>query len=72
MTRDGTFWIEDGKVQSGLRNFRFNQSVVQMLKDIVEMGRPVRASGRIVRHGRAGDENSELQLHGSDPFLIAE
>jgi predicted Zn-dependent protease len=45
MTRDGTFWIEDGKVQFGLRNFRFNQSVVQMLKDVVEMSVPVRASG---------------------------
>lgn len=45
MTRDGTFWIEDGKVQYGLRNFRFNQSVVHMLKDVVEMSVPVRASG---------------------------
>ena len=45
MTRDGTFWIEDGRVQCGLRNFRFNQSVVQMLKDVVEMSVPVRASG---------------------------
>jgi predicted Zn-dependent protease len=45
MTRDGTFWIEDGRVQYGLRNFRFNQSVVQMLKDVVEMSVPVRASG---------------------------
>ncbi len=45
MTRDGTFWIEDGKVQFGLRNFRFNQSVVQMLKDVLEMSVPVRASG---------------------------
>ncbi len=45
MTRDGTFWIEDGRVQFGLRNFRFNQSVVQMLKDVVEMNVPVRASG---------------------------
>ena len=45
MTRDGTFWIEDGRVQYGIRNFRFNQSVVQMLKDVVEMSVPVRASG---------------------------
>lgn len=45
MTRDGTFWIEDGRLQYGLRNFRFNQSVVQMLKEVLEMSVPVRASG---------------------------
>ena len=28
MTRDGTFLIENGKVQCGLRNFRFNQSLI--------------------------------------------
>lgn len=45
MTRDGTFWIEDGRVQFGLRNFRFNQSVVQLLQNVLEMSAPVRASG---------------------------
>ncbi len=45
MTRDGTFWIEEGRVRYGLRNFRFNQSVVQMLRNVVEMSAPVRASG---------------------------
>ena len=45
MTRDGTFWVENGKVQYGLRNFRFNQSVVELLQNVVEMSEPVRASG---------------------------
>ncbi|MDT8067654.1 MAG: TldD/PmbA family protein [Terriglobia bacterium] len=45
MTRDGTFWIEEGKVRFGVRNFRFNQSVVQMLQNVLEMSTPVRASG---------------------------
>jgi predicted Zn-dependent protease len=45
MTRDGTFWVEGGCVRHGLRNFRFNQSVVQLLQNVLEMSVPVRASG---------------------------
>lgn len=45
MTRDGTFLIENGRIQHGIRNFRFNQSVIEMLRNVVEMGTPVRASG---------------------------
>jgi PmbA protein len=45
MTRDGTFYIEDGKVRSGVRNFRFNESLIKMLSNVEEMGTPVRASG---------------------------
>jgi predicted Zn-dependent protease len=45
MTRDGTFLIEDGKVQCGLRNFRFNQSLIAMLSNVEAMSVPVRACG---------------------------
>jgi predicted Zn-dependent protease len=45
MTRDGTFYIEGGKVRHGVRNFRFNQSLIHLLSNVVEMGTPVRASG---------------------------
>jgi predicted Zn-dependent protease len=45
MTRDGTFYVEGGKVRHGIRNFRFNQSVIEMLSSVEEMGQPVRASG---------------------------
>ncbi|MGA8736914.1 MAG: TldD/PmbA family protein [Terriglobales bacterium] len=45
MTRDGTFYIEDGKIRHGVRNFRFNQSLIQMLCNVEAMGTPVRASG---------------------------
>ena len=31
LTRDGVWLIEDGKVQYPVRNFRFNQSILQML-----------------------------------------
>ena len=45
MTRDGTFYVENGKVQYGVRNFRFNQSLISMLSNVEEMSVPVRASG---------------------------
>jgi PmbA protein len=45
MTRDGTFLIEAGKLKSGLRNFRFNESLIHMLSNVEAMGHPVRASG---------------------------
>jgi PmbA protein len=45
MTRDGTFLIEDGKLREGVRNFRFNESLIHMLSNVVQMGTPLRASG---------------------------
>jgi PmbA protein len=45
MTRDGTFLVENGKVQRGLRNFRFNQSLIHMLSGVEAMSVPLRSSG---------------------------
>ena len=45
MTRDGTFLVENGKVVCGLRNFRFNQSLIDMLSNVEAMSVPVRTSG---------------------------
>jgi predicted Zn-dependent protease len=45
MTRDGTFLVEHGKLVCGVRNFRFNQSLVEMLSNVEQMSTPVRASG---------------------------
>jgi PmbA protein len=45
MTRDGTFLVENGKVQCGLRNFRFNESLISMLSNVEAMSVAVRASG---------------------------
>ncbi len=45
MTRDGTFLIEDGRVTAGLRNFRFNQSVIEALSNVEMLGEAVRTSG---------------------------
>jgi len=43
MTRDGLFWIENGKIAHGLKNMRFNDSPLNLLKNIVALGKPVRA-----------------------------
>jgi predicted Zn-dependent protease len=45
MTRDGTFLIEDGKLRGGVKNFRFNESLIHMLSNVEVMSVPVRASG---------------------------
>jgi PmbA protein len=38
MTRDGTFRIRDGEVAEPVHNFRFSQSVLDALRDTVEIG----------------------------------
>ncbi len=45
MTRDGTFLIEDGRVTRGLRNFRFNQGIIELLNNVEALSPAVRASG---------------------------
>jgi predicted Zn-dependent protease len=45
MTRDGTFLIEDGRLTSGLRNFRFNQGLIDLLNNVEALSPSVRTSG---------------------------
>lgn len=42
LTRDGTFYIENGKIQYPIKNFRFNESPVIMLNNLEELGKPER------------------------------
>jgi predicted Zn-dependent protease len=44
LTRDGTFLIEDGKIARPVTNFRFNQSLAQMLQNIEMLGPSVRVA----------------------------
>jgi PmbA protein len=44
MTRDGTFLIENGKIVGGVRNMRFNQSIVEALR-AVEFSNTQRRTG---------------------------
>jgi predicted Zn-dependent protease len=45
MTRDGTFLIEQGKIRTGVKNFRFNESIIDMLGRVEALGPAVRAAG---------------------------
>jgi predicted Zn-dependent protease len=45
MTRDGTFLVEDGKAKQGIRNFRFNESLIHMLSNVEAMSVPLRSCG---------------------------
>jgi predicted Zn-dependent protease len=45
LTRDGTFYIENGQLKHPVKNFRFNESPVIMLNNIDELGKPVRVGG---------------------------
>lgn len=48
LTRDGTFYIENGQIKFPVKNFRFNESPVIMLNNLEAMGKPVRIGGNLV------------------------
>jgi PmbA protein len=45
MTRDGTFLVENGRVVGGVRNLRFNESLIHLLSNVEAMSAPVRSCG---------------------------
>jgi len=45
MTRDGLFLVENGMVTSAVKNFRFNQSLIGMLKNVELMSPAARTTG---------------------------
>lgn len=48
MTRDGTFWIEDGKIAYPIKNLRFNQSLPEMLNEVDALSTVQRYGSSIV------------------------
>lgn len=48
LTRDGTFYVEDGEIRYPLKNFRFNESPVIMLNNLEALGRPTRVKGSLI------------------------
>ena len=42
MTRDGLFWIENGEIQYGIKNLRFNESPLNVIANIEMLGKPMR------------------------------
>jgi predicted Zn-dependent protease len=45
LTRDGTFYIENGVIKHPIKNFRFNESPVIMLNNLETLGKQVRVPG---------------------------
>jgi PmbA protein len=45
MTRDGTFLVENGQIAAGVRNLRFNESLIEMLKNVEMLGPAEASSG---------------------------
>jgi len=39
MTRDGTFWIENGKIQHGVKNLRFTESMLKAFSNVEHISR---------------------------------
>ncbi len=55
LTRDGTFYIENGQIKHAIKNFRFNESPIIMLNNVDALGRPERDQGSLVPPMRVRD-----------------
>jgi len=55
LTRDGTFYIEKGKIMYPVKNFRFNESPIIMLNNVEELGKPERNGNMIIPPMRIRD-----------------
>jgi len=45
LTRDGTFYIENGVIKHPIKNFRFNESTIIMLNNLEALGKQMRVGG---------------------------
>ncbi|GAB4191344.1 MAG: metallopeptidase TldD-related protein [Coleofasciculaceae cyanobacterium] len=57
MTRDGTFWIEDGQIAYPIKNLRFNQSLPEMLRDVDALSSVQRFGSSVVPGVRVKEFN---------------
>ncbi len=48
LTRDGTFYVENGRIQHAVKNLRFNESPVIMLNNLEALGKPERLNGCMI------------------------
>ena len=48
MTRDGTFLIENGKISHPIKNLRFNQSLPEMLNNVIELSQAKRCGNSVI------------------------
>jgi len=45
VTQDGTFFVEKGILKTGIKNMRFNVSLIEVLNNVIALGPAVRAAG---------------------------
>lgn len=55
LTRDGTFYIENGQIKFPVKNFRFNESAVIVLNNVESLGTPIRMNGNMIPPVKARD-----------------
>lgn len=55
LTRDGTFYIENGKIKHPVKNFRFNESPIIMLNNLETLGQQVRINGNLIPYMKVRD-----------------
>ncbi|MGB7445009.1 MAG: TldD/PmbA family protein [Coleofasciculaceae cyanobacterium] len=48
MTRDGTFWVENGQVAYPIKNLRFNQKLPEMLQEVDALSQVKRCGSSVV------------------------
>jgi len=55
LTRDGTFYIENGEIKFPVKNFRFNESPIIMLNNLESLGQQVRVDGNLIPYMKIRD-----------------
>ncbi len=55
LTRDGTFYIENGQIRYPVKNFRFNESPIIMLNNLEALGKQVRVNGNLIPYMKIRD-----------------
>ncbi|QSE96632.1 TldD/PmbA family protein [Fulvivirga lutea] len=55
LTRDGTFFIENGKIAYPIKNFRFNESPIIMLNNLETLGQQERVNGNLIPYMKIRD-----------------
>lgn len=55
LTRDGTFYIENGKIKHPVKNFRFNESPIIMLNNLETLGQQERVNGSLIPYMKVRD-----------------
>jgi predicted Zn-dependent protease len=55
LTRDGTFYIENGQIKFPVKNFRFNESPIIMLNNLESLGQQIRVNSNLIPYMKIRD-----------------